>query len=92
VRDRERAQAFADGGGERELRNERECKQDAWNHAPHIVSTVVGYWWLVAGRWWLGRGFGPRWRRFMLVSNAQKNWGRHGVTPEEAEEIFFHER
>jgi uncharacterized DUF497 family protein len=24
-------------------------------------------------------------------SNVQKNWERHGVTPEEAEEIFFHE-
>ncbi len=24
-------------------------------------------------------------------SNTQKNWERHGVTPEEAEEIFFHE-
>ena len=24
-------------------------------------------------------------------SNAQKNWERHGVTPEEAEEIFFRE-
>lgn len=24
-------------------------------------------------------------------SNAQKNWEQHGVTPEEAEEIFFHE-
>jgi len=24
-------------------------------------------------------------------SNAQKNWDRHRVTPEEAEEIFFHE-
>jgi uncharacterized protein len=24
-------------------------------------------------------------------SNGQKNWERHGVTPEEAEEIFFHE-
>jgi uncharacterized protein len=23
--------------------------------------------------------------------NAQKNWERHGITPEEAEEIFFHE-
>jgi uncharacterized DUF497 family protein len=24
-------------------------------------------------------------------SNVQKNWERHGTTPEEAEEIFFHE-
>lgn len=24
-------------------------------------------------------------------SNVLKNWERHGVTPEEAEEIFFHE-
>ena len=24
-------------------------------------------------------------------SNVQKNWERHSVTPEEAEEIFFHE-
>jgi uncharacterized protein len=24
-------------------------------------------------------------------SNAQKNWDRHRVTPEEAEETFFHE-
>jgi len=24
-------------------------------------------------------------------SNAQKNWKRHAVTPEEAEEVFFHE-
>jgi len=23
--------------------------------------------------------------------NAQKNWDRHRVTPEEAEEVFFHE-
>lgn len=24
-------------------------------------------------------------------ANAQKNWNRHGVTPEEAEDVFFHE-
>ena len=24
-------------------------------------------------------------------SNVQKNWERHGITPEEAEEVFFHE-
>ena len=24
-------------------------------------------------------------------SNSQKNWDRHGVTPEEAEDIFFHD-
>ncbi len=24
-------------------------------------------------------------------SNAQKNWDRHRVTPEEAEDVFFHE-
>lgn len=24
-------------------------------------------------------------------SNAQKNWERHGLTPQEAEELFFHE-
>lgn len=24
-------------------------------------------------------------------ANASKNWERHGVTPEEAEDVFFHE-
>ncbi len=24
-------------------------------------------------------------------SNVQKNWERHGITPEEAEAVFFHE-
>ena len=24
-------------------------------------------------------------------ANAHKNWQRHGVTPEEAEDVFFHE-
>jgi uncharacterized protein len=24
-------------------------------------------------------------------SNVQRNWDRHGITPEEAEEMFFHE-
>ena len=35
----------------------------------------------------LERCVGFDWDEF----NAQKNWERHAVTPEEAEEIFFHE-